>query len=91
MQVKIVTEPKPEVKEMTVEELAGKEYIGMVVSNVKYMGVSKVMGYVAFVRPEGNWCTNVTKLGLLKEVSAATSLSLFVFDTAKELYLWMAE
>ena len=94
MQIKIV-DKKEDVKEMTIEELAGKRYIGLRGGSLKYILVS--IGYdggyrFRFVNPDYTLdIVGPKKVVLKKYITGGTHGEGHVFDTARELYLWMAE
>ncbi len=92
MKVKIV-DKKDDVKEMTIEELARREWIGLRGGSVKYILVDLGgnQGY-QFVGPR--YCLDVKepKAAVLKEyITGGSHSEGHVFDSARELYLWMAE
>lgn len=95
MKVKIV-DKKDGVKEMTFEELAEEEFIGGVWGGKKGM-INTCSGYrtdynfhwtTVGCKGGVSWRSYKTKREMLQENSLE---ELHVFDTAKELYLWMAE
>ena len=95
MEVKIVTEPKPEVKEMTVDGLQEEPYIGIRVSknatvpNAKYMylPVGNILS-----NADSQWMYHGSKRRLVEAVITDDQVTeIHVFDTAQELYRWMAE
>ncbi len=90
MKVKIVDE-KEDVKEMTIEELAKKTFIGLRGGSVKYILV-KLDGRWRFVSPIYDLSVMGPKKEVLKKyITNSNHGEGHCFDTARELYLWMAE
>lgn len=89
MKVKIV-DKKEDVKEMMIEELVKQKFIGLDTGGHKYLSVP-VWGGWELVRPEYYFGSGKhSKIDKLKQVYNS-SFSFHVFDTARELYLWMAK
>ena len=94
MKVKIV-DKKDDVKEMTIEELAGRRFVGVEsVGHGKFLLVHTAYGW-SFVNPDFNSCY----LGTSKEDTSVKRIMevmdsgrcFHTFDSARELYLWMAK
>ena len=96
MRVRIV-DKTDDVKEMTIEELAGREFVGVEIGvGTKYM-LSPYGGGWAFLGPTyylgSGSRQNLSKADAIREMYARTGAGyrLYRFNTAKELYLWMAK
>ncbi len=89
MKVKIV-DKKDDVKEMTIGKLAQESFVGVQVGSLKAM-LHDWGPEVAFVfMPDSGVCGKwTTRSRCIRE--AMIQGQLHVFDTARELYLWMAE
>ncbi len=91
MKVRIV-DKKEDAKEMTIEELAQREFIGLRGGSVKYMLVKVGRGMYRFVCSSFQLDFEGPKTEVLRAyVRNGVHNKGHVFDTAKELYLWMAE
>ena len=92
MKVKIVDE-KEDVKEMTIEELSSNPYVGMSWNGIKHQLIKSHNGKWGLFAYDGGLCgwssCSITKLDAIK-VTKSDYYAWYVFDTARELYLWMA-
>ncbi|KKM05494.1 hypothetical protein LCGC14_1753540 [marine sediment metagenome] len=92
MKVKIV-DKKEVVKEMTIEELEQKKHVGFVSKEspeLKFMLVRPICEGYAFVTGNAERYGDID--GKFKILSKLMFKGTFhIFDTARELYLWMAE
>ena len=88
MQVRIV-EKKDDVKEMTVEELAACQYIGLQTRRGRRILATYSDVLWGFLSVPDDWCAaSETKLIAIQKEAAN---KFHVFETAQELYKWMAE
>jgi hypothetical protein len=91
MKVKIV-DKKEDVKEMTIEELAEREFIGLRGGSLKYMLAKVGRGMYRFVCAAYRLDFEGPKTEVLRQyVKNGEHNEGHTFDTARELYLWMAE
>ncbi len=89
MKVKIV-DKKEDVKEMTIEELAQERFVGVEIRSLKAMLYDWGGKFAFIIMPNSGVCRKWdTRLKCIKEGKKQGQLH--VFDTAHELYLWMAE
>ena len=89
MQVEIVQ--KSDKQKMTLEELALQDFIGMKTTLEKYP-MCTCAGKYSFVKHNIGYTEfRENKIALLEYCQSQSAGTFHIFDTAKELYLWMAE
>ena len=92
MKVEIVDKKEDDVKEMTIEELEQRRFIGLEVNGSKYFKYTSIsMGISNFINALGQGATGWKRPYTSCLESANLKGQLHVFDNARELYLWMAE
>ena len=99
MEVKIVKAHEPDVKEMTVEDVAKFDHVGILWKDRQRVPHKFLMsptggGVYDFIRSQNRlYGGNYTSPESLIERANSDVLvqEIHVFDTEKELYLWMAE
>lgn len=93
MEVEIIKEQKPAKKQMTVEELEEERFIGLKCEDRKYL-LTVADGHYYFVAtgsvPRSAGCENKQK-AIELQAEKSVYRTFHFFETAKELYLWMAE
>ena len=92
MKVKIVDEKKEDVKEITIEELTEKEFVGKENNSGKKFALLPTNngGEFGLFNLKDGWCS--CRYGRRNSIKNELSSGRFhYFKTEKKLYLWMAE
>ena len=93
MKVKIV-DKKEDVKEMTIEELANRDFVGVIFKGSDKYLLASIIERHAFISPTyylGSGDKQSDREAIREMAERGKDIEFSIFDTARDLYLWMAE